>query len=78
MVSLSVVISRMASPAFTASPSCLSHLETVPSSMVSPSWGINTSYAMLVPSLLVQNPLDRPDDVLRVGEVLILQDRAEG
>ena len=37
LVSLSVVISATTSPAFTESPSCLTHLETVPSSIVRPS-----------------------------------------
>ena len=43
LVSLSVVISRIASPALTASPSCLSQPDTVPSSIVSPNWGIRIS-----------------------------------
>ena len=43
LTSLSVVISATASPAFTGSPSCLSHLERLPSSMVRPSWGIFSS-----------------------------------
>jgi hypothetical protein len=40
---LSVEISRMGSSRSTSSPSCFSHLETVPSAMDSPIWGIGTS-----------------------------------
>ncbi len=40
---LSVEISRMGSSRSTASPTCLSHFETVPSAMDSPIWGMGTS-----------------------------------
>jgi hypothetical protein len=40
---LSVEISRIGSSRSTASPTCLSHWETVPSAMDSPIWGIGTS-----------------------------------
>ena len=57
LVSLSVVISRITSPVFTSSPSCLIHWETVPSSMVRPSWGISTSKAMINPPHLFSTRL---------------------
>src|SRR5438105_3327299 len=40
---LSVEISNSGSSRFTSSPSCLSHLLSVPSAIDSPIWGINTS-----------------------------------
>ena len=40
IVALSVSISAMISPALSRSPSFLSHLTTVPSAIVSESWGM--------------------------------------
>ena len=51
MVALSVSISAITSPAATESPSFLTHLESVPSSMVGESAGIRISTGMTVPSL---------------------------
>ncbi len=46
MVALSVSISAISSPISTSSPTCLSHLTTVPSVMVSESFGISILIAM--------------------------------
>ena len=46
MVALSVSISASMSPDFTASPSCLSHLASVPTVMVSLSFGMSMIWAM--------------------------------
>ena len=45
-VSLSVSTSKRGSPSLTASPSCLSHLLSVPSVMVRPSLGITITLAI--------------------------------
>ena len=46
-VSLSVSTSKRGSPSFTASPSFLSHLLTVPSVIVRPSLGITMTLAII-------------------------------
>src|SRR5829696_1093193 len=62
----SVSISAIASPSETSSPSLLSHLRRVPSSIASPILGIMTSGTLLL--LLVQNPAGRVGNLLLTGE----------
>src|SRR5918995_6653206 len=66
IVTLSVSISAMASPSETSSPSLLSHLRRVPSSIASPILGIMTSGTLLL--LLVQNPAGRVGNLLLARE----------
>src|SRR5215212_1293680 len=66
MVTLSVSISAIGSPWETSSPSLLSHLRRVPSSIASPILGIMTSGTLLL--LLVQNPAGRVGNLLLAGE----------
>src|SRR5918994_4440786 len=66
IVTLSVSISAMGSPSETSSPSLLSHLRRVPSSIASPILGIMTSGTLLL--LLVQNPAGRVGNLLLAGE----------
>src|SRR5215212_3861228 len=65
-VTLSVSISAMASPSETSSPSLLSHLRSVPSSIASPILGMMTSGTLLL--LLVHNPAGRVLDLLLARE----------
>src|ERR687890_188095 len=65
-VTLSVSISAMGSPSETSSPSLLSHLRRVPSSIASPIFGIMTSGTLLL--LLVQNPAGRVGNLLLARE----------
>src|SRR5918998_5191299 len=66
IVTLSVSISAMGSPSETSSPSLLSHLRSVPSSIASPILGMMTSGTLLL--LLVHNPAGRVLDLLIAGE----------
>src|SRR5215211_6429131 len=66
IVTLSVSISAIASPSETSSPSLLSHLRRVPSSIASPILGIMTSGTLLL--LLVQNPTGRVGNLLLARE----------
>src|ERR687890_533432 len=66
IVTLSVSISAMGSPSETSSPSFLSHLRRVPSSIASPILGIMTSGTLLL--LLVQNPTGRVGNLLLARE----------
>src|SRR5215211_3260985 len=66
IVTLSVSISAMGSPSETSSPSLLSHLRRVPSSIASPILGIMTSGTLLL--LLIQNPAGRVGNLLLAGE----------
>ena len=43
-----------------------------------PQLGHENFKSHMLPSLLVEHALDRGDDIIRMGEVLILQHRAEG
>src|SRR5918997_2999688 len=65
-VTLSVSISAMASPSETSSPSLLSHLRRVPSSIASPILGIMTSGTLFL--LHVQRPTGRVRYLLLAGE----------
>src|ERR671911_1240625 len=71
IVTLSVSISAIGSPSETSSPSLLSHLRRVPSSIASPILGIMTSGTLLL--LLVQNPAGRVGNLLLAGECHQLQ-----
>src|SRR5215217_1227744 len=66
IVTLSVSISAMASPSETSSPSLLSHLRSVPSSIASPILGMMTSGTLLL--LLVHNPAGRVLDLFLARE----------
>src|SRR5947209_13536377 len=73
MFALSVSISAMMSPRLTASPSCLSHLPTVPVSMVSLRRGITTSVATARSLTLAHDGLCSLDHVLQPGQRRRLQ-----
>src|SRR5215218_8475525 len=71
IVTLSVSISAIASPSETSSPSLLSHLTRVPSSIASPILGMITSGTLLL--LHVKNPTGRVRHLLLVREGRQLQ-----
>src|SRR5262249_10938062 len=80
-LTLSVTTSTSGSSRLTKSPSCLSHLSTVPSVTDSPSWGIlicDTPMARVYPRLK-RCPAGLPDELApAVGQRSALGDTADG
>src|SRR5436305_6312464 len=72
---LSVEISKSGSSRFTSSPSFLSHLESVPSAIDSPIWGMRTSTRAIESPSIRRKPSCGLHDIVRLGPHEIFQGR---
>src|SRR5579863_1700797 len=73
IVALSVSISAMTSPAFTASPSFLCHLAMLPSVMVGDKAGIKSSIGIARSRSAIEHGFDGSDDIGRLRQSQALE-----